>query len=94
MQILTPLRSTPPASLSLDHPSPQPSASDHEISDPEGGDEMSALQSEIDEQSDDEDDRLAHALLQATPNSSVDTPVQQTPSTAIQHSDHSFVVCT
>jgi hypothetical protein len=64
---------------------------DHDASDSGSDDNVSAPQPEIDEQSDDEDERQAHALLRAAPRSSVVAPVQQT-STAVQLGNHSFAV--
>ena len=66
---------------------------DHEVSDSGSDDDASAPQLEIDEQSDDEDERQAHILLRAVPRSSVEAPVQQT-STTIQLGNHSFAVRT
>ena len=52
---------------------------DHDLSESESEIEASALQPEIDEQSDDEDDRQAHLLLRAAPTSSAATPLRQSP---------------
>lgn len=64
---------------------------DHEASDPGSEDEHS-VQFEIDEQSDDEDERQAFALLRAAPNSSV-PPAQLTSSAVTQHGNCNFAVC-
>ena len=66
---------------------------DEEVSDSGSGDEVSALQPEINEQSNDEDEHQAHTLLCAAPSSSIATLVQQVSSTGTHHGDHSFAVC-
>ena len=79
----------PPAPSPLDRSSAQPNVDNCEISDPGSEDEA---QFEIDEQSDGEDERQAHALLRAAPSPSV-ALVEQTPSVVTQHSDRGFAVC-
>ena len=64
---------------------------DHEASDP-GSEDEHGVQFEIDEQSDDEDEHQAFALLRAAPNSSV-PPVEQTSSAVTQHGNRNFAVC-
>lgn len=87
--------------LSPPSPAPLPSsprpASDEEISEPGSDNEVSA-EPDIDEQSDDEDDRRAHALLRATPISATPnvqqsaTNARQPQPTTAQQNSHNFAV--
>lgn len=81
--------SLPPARSPPDRSSPQLDVDDHEASDLE---EEEALEPEIDEQSDGEDEHQAYALLHAAPSPPVATPLRQTLSTVTQHSSRSFAV--
>lgn len=80
-----PSSQTPPQSLLQSIPEP---------SDLEDEEDASGL--EIDEQSDDEDDRQAHALLSASPNQVTvsQSPIPQRPVTMLPAGDHhGFAVC-
>ena len=79
-----------PALLAL--PPPCVIADNHSTSDSGSDSEVLALQPEIDEQSDGEDECQAHALLHAAPTLSVAALIQQSPPAAVQYGDRSFAV--
>ena len=78
-----PAQNSSPLSLPLP---PSITPDDQDISESESKNEASALQPEIDEQLDDEDDRQAHLLLYMALTSSMATPLQQSPAVIWQPS--------
>lgn len=95
-----PIRTPSPARSTPTQPPLEPSiigghdtTGSHDSSDTDS-DETPDLQAGIDEQSDDEDDRQAHALLRAAPTQSpsATTLVQPTLHAVVQHGNPNFAV--